>query len=144
MSQDYDFALRATERARAIHHVPHVLYHWREHPESGSAGGKPDARKTNLAALADAMQRRNLPAEIVEYPTANRARLKVAPWPRVSVIIPTDSPTRAQICLRDLPRSTKYPDLEIVIVTNSRLLESLKGSRNAKRDRSLCALRQAV
>jgi len=125
-SQDYDFALRGTERARAIQHVPHVLYHWREHPESGSAGGKPDARKTNLAALADAMRRRNLPAEIVEYPTANRARLKVAPWPRVSVIVPTDSPTRAQICLRDLPRNTKYPDLEIVIVTNSRLLESLR------------------
>jgi GT2 family glycosyltransferase len=125
-SQDYDFALRATERARSILHVPHILYHWREHPESGSAGGKPDARKTNLAALADAMQRRNLPAEIVEYPTANRARLKVAPWPRVSVIVPTDSPTRAQICLRDLPRNTKYPDLEIVIVTNSRLLESLR------------------
>ncbi len=125
-SQDYDFALRATERARAIHHVPHVLYHWREHPESGSAGGKPDARKTNLAALADAMRRRNLAAEIVEYPTANRARLKVATWPRVSVIVPTDSPTRAQICLRDLPRNTKYPDLEIVIVTNSRLIESLR------------------
>jgi len=126
LSQDYDFALRATERARAIHHIPHILYHWREHPESGSAGGKPDARKTNLAALADAMQRRNLPAEVVEYPTANRARLKVARWPRVSVIVPTDSPTRAQVCLRDLPRNTKYPDLEIVIVTNSRLLESLK------------------
>ena len=37
LSQDYDFALRATERARAIHHIPHVLYHWREHPASGSA-----------------------------------------------------------------------------------------------------------
>jgi len=126
LSQDYDFALRATERARAIHHIPHVLYHWREHPGSGSAGGKPEARKSNLAALADAMCRRKLPADVVEYPTANRARLIVASWPRVSVIIPTDSPTRAQICLRDLPRNTKYPDLEIVIVTNSRLIGSLK------------------
>ncbi|HEX4641788.1 MAG TPA: glycosyltransferase, partial [Chthoniobacterales bacterium] len=126
LSQDYDFALRATERARAIHHIPHVLYHWREHPESGSTGGKPDARKTNLAALADAMQRRNLPAEIIEYPTANRARLKIQQWPRVSVIVPTDSPTRAQACLQELPRATKYPDLEIVLVTNSKLAESLK------------------
>jgi GT2 family glycosyltransferase len=126
LSQDYDFALRATERARAIHHIPHVLYHWREHPASGSLGGKPDARKSNLAALGDAMRRRNLPAEIIEYPTANRARLKVSSWPRVSVIVPTDSPTRAQICLRDLPRNTKYPDLEIVIVTKSKLVESLK------------------
>lgn len=126
LSQDYDFALRATERAHWIHHIPHALYHWREHPGSGSTGGKPGARQTNLAALADAMRRRNLPAEIIEYPTANRARLMVAPWPRVSVIVPTDSPTRAQACLRELPRATQYPDLEIVLVTNSKLAESLK------------------
>ncbi|PZR71931.1 MAG: hypothetical protein DLM73_14575, partial [Chthoniobacterales bacterium] len=126
LSQDYDFTLRATERARAIHHIPHVLYHWREHPKSGSMGGKPGARATNLAALAEAMRRRKLPAEIIEYPTANRARLRIARWPRVSVIIPTDSPTRAQICLRDLSRATKYPDLEIVLVTNSKLADTLK------------------
>lgn len=126
LSQDYDFALRTTERARRIVHVPHVLYHWREHPASGSTGGKPDARRTNLAALADAMRRRNLPADILEYPTANRARLKVDPWPRVSIIVPTDSATRAQACLQDLPRATKYPDLEIVLVTHSQLAESLR------------------
>lgn len=126
LSQDYDFALRATERARHVHHIPHVLYHWREHAASGSLGGKPEARKSNLAALGDAMRRRNLPAEIIEYPTANRARLKVSPWPRVSVIVPTDSSARAQLCLRDLPRKTRYPDLEIVIVTKSKLIESLK------------------
>jgi GT2 family glycosyltransferase/glycosyltransferase involved in cell wall biosynthesis len=126
LSQDYDFALRATERARAVHHIPHVLYHWREHPGSGSTGGKPGARQTNLAALADAMRRRNLPAEILEYPTANRARLKLERWPRVSIIVPTDSATRAQACLQDLPRATKYPHLEIVLVTNSRLADSLK------------------
>jgi O-antigen biosynthesis protein len=125
LSQDYDFALRATERARAIRHVPHVLYHWREHAASGSTGGKPGARRTNLAALEEAMRRRNLPAEIVEYPTANRARLKIDRWPRVSIIVPTDSPTRAQACLQELPRATKYPDLEIVLVTNTQLADSL-------------------
>jgi GT2 family glycosyltransferase/glycosyltransferase involved in cell wall biosynthesis len=125
LSQDYDLALRATERAKSIRHIPHVLYHWREHSESGSTGGKPDARRTNLAALADAMRRRNFAAEILEYPTANRARLKIERWPRVSIIIPTDSPTRAQVCLQELPRATKYPDLEILLVTNSQLADSL-------------------
>ncbi|CAN5564239.1 hypothetical protein BH18VER1_BH18VER1_13850 [soil metagenome] len=125
LSQDYDFALRASERAREIVHVPHVCYHWREHAASGSMGGKPDARKSNLAALGDAMRRRNLPAEIIEYPTANRARLKVSQWPRVSVVVPTDSATRAVASLVDLPRRTNYPDLEIVIVTNSRLIAAL-------------------
>lgn len=126
LSQDYDFALRATERAQRVHHIPHVLYHWREHQASGSTGGKPGARQTNLAALAEAMRRRNLPADVMEYPTANRARLRVSSWPRVSVIVPTDSPTRAQACIRELPRRTKYPDLEIVIVTNSQLAEPLR------------------
>jgi GT2 family glycosyltransferase/glycosyltransferase involved in cell wall biosynthesis len=129
LSQDYDLALRATERAKAIHHIPHVLYHWREHRESGSRGGKPEARKSNLAALAEAMRRRNLPAEVIEYSTANRARLKVTQWPRVSVIIPTDSPTRLQECLRHLPSQTEYPDWEIVIVTNSSLANSLGNTR---------------
>ncbi|MBA3960898.1 MAG: glycosyltransferase [Chthoniobacterales bacterium] len=128
LSQDYDFALRASERAREIKHIPHVLYHWREHPASGSAGGKPEARKTNLAALADAMRRRNLPAEIIEYPTANRARLTITRWPRVSIIVTTDSPTRGRACALELPKNTNYPNLEIVIVTNSGLAETLENA----------------
>jgi O-antigen biosynthesis protein len=126
LSQDYDFALRATERAKAICHVPHVLYHWRDHPASGSGGGKPEARKTNLAALSDAMERRDLAAEISEYPTANRARLKISDWPKVSIVIPTDSAERARLCVEQLPRMTSYQDYEIVIVTNSALAKVLE------------------
>ncbi|MBA2242036.1 MAG: glycosyltransferase, partial [Chthoniobacterales bacterium] len=129
LSQDYDLALQATEVARSIRHVPHVLYHWREHPASGSLGGKPEARKSNLAALAEAMRRRNLPADVIEHPTANRARLKLARWPRVSIIIPTDSPIRARACVTDLPRKTDYPDLEIVLITNSKLADSLESAQ---------------
>ena len=126
LSQDYDFALRATERAQTVCHVPGVLYHWREHPGSGSAGGKPEARKTNLAALADAMERRGLAAEIIEYPTANRVRLKILEWPKVSIIVPTDSAERSRLCVEQLPRMTSYPNYEIVIVTNSALAELLE------------------
>jgi GT2 family glycosyltransferase len=126
LSQDYDFALRATERAQAVCHVPHVLYHWREHPGSGSTGGKPEARKTNLAALADAMERRGLAAEIIEYPTANRVRLKISEWPKVSIIVPTDSAARSRLCVEQLPQMTSYPNYEIVIVTNSALAEVLE------------------
>ena len=126
LSQDYDFALRATEQAREICHVPHILYHWREHPASGSAGGKPEARKTNLAALAAAMERRGLAAEIMEYPAANRVRLKISQWPKVSIVIPTDSALRGQFCVEELPKMTSYPDYEVVIVTNSALAEQLE------------------
>ena len=139
LSQDYDLALRATERARAIRHIPQVLYHWREHPASGSIGGKPEARKTNLAALDDAMRRRNLPAEVIEYSTANRARLKVSRWPRVSIVIPTDSPERAADCAVRLPGTSSYPDFEIILVTNGRIGNVL--ARNADRSASVRVVR---
>ena len=126
LSQDYDFALRATERAQQVCHVPGVLYHWREHPLSGSTGGKPDARRTNLAALAEAMERRGLAAEIIEYPTANRVRLKIPEWPKVSIIVPTDSAERSRVCMEQLPRMTSYPNYEIVIVTNTGLADLLE------------------
>ena len=126
LSQDYDFALRATERAREIRHIPQVLYHWREHPVSGSIGGKPGARKTNLAALDDAMRRRNLPAEIIEYSTANRARLQVSPWPTcVSRNSNRFQRAGGRGCDATCATTSSYPDLEIVIVTNSRLANAL-------------------
>ena len=126
LSQDYDFALRATERVREIVHIPHVLYHWREHAASGASGGKPEARKTNIAALADAVKRRGLDAEVLEYPTANRVRMHLPKALRVSVIIPTDSSTRAEKCARDLPAATDYPEAEFILVTRTELIEQLR------------------
>jgi glycosyltransferase involved in cell wall biosynthesis/cellulose synthase/poly-beta-1,6-N-acetylglucosamine synthase-like glycosyltransferase len=126
LSRDYDLALRATERARMIQHVPQVLCHRREHPGSGATGPEPEARRTNVAALEDALRRRNLAADVVDSPDGNRVRLKIESWPRVSVIVRTDSPTRAQACLQKLPTATRYPDLEIVVVTNSKLADSLR------------------
>ena len=125
-SQDYDFALRATELAQEIVHIPHVLYHWREHPTSGSAGGKPEARKTNLAALAAAMERRGLAAQVIGYPAANRARLTIIDRPKVSIIIPTDSPERSKFLVEELPKMTSYPDYEVVIVTKGALAGQLE------------------
>ena len=126
LSQDYDFALRATEQAREIVHVPHVLYHWREHAASAASGGKPDARKTNIAALVDAVKRRGLNAEVLEYPTANRVRMCLPKAMRVSVIIPTDSATLAEKCARELPAASHYANAEFIIVTSTELIEQLR------------------
>jgi GT2 family glycosyltransferase/glycosyltransferase involved in cell wall biosynthesis len=128
LSQDYDFALRATERAREVVHIPHVLYHWREHAASGASGGKPQARKTNIAALVDAVKRRGLDAEVLEYPTANRVRMCLRNTLRVSVIVPTDSSTRVEKCVRDLPVVTRYANAEFIIVTGTQLIERLRAS----------------
>ncbi|HEY2615622.1 MAG TPA: glycosyltransferase [Chthoniobacterales bacterium] len=125
-SQDYDLALRATERAREIVHIPRVLYHRREHSRPAVAPRQPDTRNPKLAALEEAMRRRNLSAEVLEYPRANRVRLKISQWPKVSIVIGSDSTEPARRCLDRLPQTTFYPDYEIVLVTKATLAGALE------------------
>ena len=66
-SQDYDLALRATEQARQVLHIPKVLYHWRATPGSTavSANEKPGSIAAGQACLAEAITRRQIPASVV-------------------------------------------------------------------------------
>ncbi|MHB8717871.1 MAG: glycosyltransferase family 2 protein [Candidatus Dormibacteria bacterium] len=59
-SQDHDLALRVTERAREVVHIPDVLYSWRQVPGSTAteAGAKPQAWSSGLAAVQSALDRR--------------------------------------------------------------------------------------
>lgn len=65
-SQDYDLALRATEQARQVLHIPKVLYHWRVTPGSTavSANEKPGSIAAGQACLAEAIARRQIPASV--------------------------------------------------------------------------------
>lgn len=125
-SQDYDLALRATEVAVEIRHIPRILYHWRQAEGSAAQGGKPYARASNLAALQAALDRRGINAQVIELPTANRVKLKG--WqPKVSIIIPTDSEENLSTCLDALVINTVYPSWEVVVVTNSALAKRFIG-----------------
>ncbi len=123
-SQDYDLALRATEVAQAIRHIPRILYHWRQADGSAAQGGKPYARVSNLAALQAAVDRRGITARVIELPTANR--VKIIGWqPNISIVIPTDSEVNLTACLDAIAEKTDYPSWEIIVVTNSKLADLL-------------------
>lgn len=125
-SQDYDLMLRASESTAQIRHIPRILYHWRLTEGSASLGGKPYARHTNLAALADAMRQRGIAADIIDLPTANRVQLRQQFNTRVSVIVPTDSFDNLKATLESITGNTSYPDYEIVVVTNSGLIKAMQ------------------
>src|SRR3954471_1753862 len=107
-SQDYDLMLRAVAVTDRIHHVPQVLYHWRMLEGSAAAGGKPDARKTNLAALSAAIAALGRKARVVEYPFANRVVFQLVERPAVSIVIPTDDVARARSCVKAIAANTSY------------------------------------
>lgn len=123
-SQDYDLALRASERARSIGHVPRVLYHWRAAPGSvaKSAATKPRSIDAGLRAVVDALVRRKIDAAVVQPDWAKVGKLGIYAaafpddGPRVAILIPhRDRTALLQRCLESL-RKTTYRNYEIVIL----------------------------
>lgn len=65
-SQDYDLCLKMEELDGGVAHVPEVVYHWREHESSISAGEcvKPYIVKSMTNALKNAFMRRGIDADV--------------------------------------------------------------------------------
>lgn len=76
-SQDYDLVLRAAEAARAVRHIPRILYHWRVAPGSTalSASEKPASIIAGQRAVVEATVRRGIAANVVRPDWAERANL---------------------------------------------------------------------
>ncbi len=125
-AQDYDLALRASDKAVNVRHVDRVLYCWRMTEQSGAAGGKPYARQSNIAALQDALARRSYDARAVALPTVNHACwTREALRGRVSIIIPSDNFGHVTQCVQSIRKGTTYADYELVVVTGSAISRDL-------------------
>lgn len=126
-SQDYDFALRATEVARGVGHIPKVLYHWRVLPGSTAASGdaKPAAFEAGRRAVFEALQRRGLTGVEVYRPDwAVRSNVGIY-WhdfpddgPTVAILIPTrNQASLLRTCLKSIGKTT-YRNYEVVVLDN--------------------------
>lgn len=132
-SQDWDLVLKVSERARAVAHVPEVLYHWRALESSAAGGGeaaKPWAFEAGRRAVQAHCERTGVPA-LVERDEADAGvyhlRPRLAERPKVSIVIPTAG-TRREVrfeqttlvthCVRSIVESSTYENYEIVCVAN--------------------------
>lgn len=125
-SQDHDLALRCIEQLRPeqIHHIPHILYHWRaiKGSTSHSMSSKNYAIDAGIKALRDHFKRTNKQVT-VEQNIHNSYRVK---WPvpdqqpMVSIIIPTkDKIEVLATCVESVLEKTAYRNYEILIVDNN-------------------------
>jgi GT2 family glycosyltransferase len=123
-SQDWDLALRVTERTDRIHHIPEVLYHWRQHAESTSANidSKPYAAISAELAINEAVARRNESGRAVPVPDTPGTfivRYKLPKRRRASIVIPTrDHGADVDRCLRSIFSRSSYGDFETILVDN--------------------------
>lgn len=123
-AQDYDFVLRATEKAKCIKHIPKLLYHWREHAASTSfnSESKRYAYDAGRRALKAHYERMGINAEVdkISYPGYYRTRYILKDMPLVSVIIPNkDHVEDLKKCIKSLYDINKYKNIEIIIVENN-------------------------
>ncbi|MBU9227195.1 glycosyltransferase family 2 protein [Burkholderia multivorans] len=126
-SQDHDLALRCIEKAghNAVHHIPHILYHWRVVPGSTAASGaeKPYALTAGIRAVEEHLQRIGVEATVSQAASdigLIRVRYAMpAPAPLVSIVIPTrDGVELLRQCVESIFTRSTYPNFEIIIVDN--------------------------
>lgn len=123
-SQDWDFALRAVETIREseIHHIPFILYHWRQTDASFSNVSLELARDAAERLVNEHFERtgqraRANPQDHSSYQLIKR-ELPIK-RPLVSIIIPTkDHSELLKTCVDGVVNRTDYKPIEIVIVDN--------------------------
>lgn len=141
-SQDYDFALRATEAAQVIGHIPKVLYHWRVLPGSTALSGsaKPESFNAGMKAVQDTLDRREVGVSAYHPDWALKAACGIFShaWPddgpSVAIIIPTKNNVAVlKACVESLKKTT-YKNYEVLIIDNEsddpETLDYLRALRN--------------
>jgi GT2 family glycosyltransferase len=121
-AQDYDLVLRASERARRIVHVPHVLYHWRMHEQSTAAnkGSKGYAYENGRKALAEHLARLGVDGSVHDGPVLGTYHVvyHLRTQPLVSVVVPNkDHPELLARCVDSLSKSS-YANWELIVAEN--------------------------
>ena len=78
-SQDYDLILRVMELTERIHHIPKILYHWRQSEQSVALDHnvKDYAYKAGVRALEHTLKRRGLKGRVYEISDLWRGHYRV-------------------------------------------------------------------
>lgn len=139
-AQDYDLALRMTEKARCIRHIPKILYHWRKIPGSSAteADAKGYAYKAAAKAISDFSSQKypNSKVEPGQYFGSFRVRPSIPERASITLIIPTndasaDIPGKGRVhLLRNLLISifekSTYENFDVLVVDNYNASEETK------------------
>lgn len=123
-AQDYDLFLRITEITDKIHHVPRVLYHWRQIEGSTSVNidDKNYAVQAGRRVLEEYLKRNNIIGTIKNgiYPGIFRLQREIIDPKKVTIIIPfKDQVKMLKTCVNSVLKKTKYPNYEILLVSNN-------------------------
>jgi GT2 family glycosyltransferase len=125
-AQDWDLFFRITEKTTGAFHIPKVLYHWKQTPQSVLSAGfqaKPYALRAQLLTVNQHLARKGCEGTI-ECDVSGHFRVKwrLARKPKVSIVIHTsDSDTSLMLprCLGSIFHESSYKNFEVVVVCHN-------------------------
>jgi GT2 family glycosyltransferase len=122
-AESYDLALRLTDDASRVLHVPDILVTSIEQaPKHGEPWNASDWLEEERQAITDALKRRGVEGSVEcgIHPGTWRVRYAMTDLPRVTAVIPTGGNLDLlRPCLDDVLHRTVYPNLDILLVDNS-------------------------
>ena len=124
-AQDHDLTLKAAEKARRVHHVAKVLYHWRMSATStaGNASDKSYATDAGIVAVQEHLDRLGINATVSAGDRPFTYRVKYAvpeSHPKVSIIIPSKDYTNVlDTCIQSIVEKSTYDNYEIIVIENN-------------------------
>jgi GT2 family glycosyltransferase len=142
MAQDWALALRVTALTDRIHHVPLVLYHYRQYPASAGRDATAAAywrRKCHADHVLDRFGPDAVSRPAYEDATFFTER-PIRGRPLVSVIIPTagrsqrlrgETVTLVTHCVRSILDRTAYPEFEILCIVDPRTPSAVRADLQA-------------
>ena len=126
-AQDWDLALRASEKTNKIGHIQDILYYWRKHPESEAMEGcstKPYAHENAKKAITESLQRKEEFGVVKTAPfTDNNGFIvdyKIINPGKICILIPfRDKPHLLDNCLNSISRTILDLEFEIILIDNA-------------------------
>lgn len=119
-AQDWDLFLRAIGRGRNVHHIPKILYHWRQIETSVAGGGlavKPYAEEAQLRAVREHCRREGFGADVA-FDVHRRLRILWTHRPEQTasvIVVPAATDGEALSHAQRLLTNSAYPPAEIVV-----------------------------
>lgn len=129
-AQDWDLALRLTEKTNRIHHIPQVLYHRRLLSTAAFVAACNESWTCKVAqkALQNAVDRSSYPGRVEAYSNQTalfRVRRYIQGKPLVSIIIPSagtcltikgQQTCLLEQCVNSIRQRSTYENIEIILV----------------------------
>lgn len=123
-AQDFDLFLRATEKAKHIHHIPKVLYHWRKVPGStaDTIGNKTYAIENGKKAVEEALKRKGKNAYVTTplKTTHYVVHYNIETKPLISIIMTDVNKRIIKNNLNEIFKNNLYKNFEVIVCDNKR------------------------